>query len=66
MNIKPQEVQPRTFPDPKIIVLKEGNKFFRAESLQQITPNVLDHWRNQWMQVYKSCIQDLVLASEDL
>lgn len=66
MITKTQEVQPRTFPTPKIIVLKEGNEFFRAESLQQITPNALSHWRNQWMQVYKSYIQDSVLASKDL
>lgn len=66
MDIKTQEVQPRTFPTPKIIVLKEENKFFRTESLQQITPNVLNRWRNQWMQVYKSCIQDSALASKDL
>lgn len=53
---EPQEAQPRALLTPEIIVLEDGNEFFRAGSLQQITPNVLNHWRNQWMQLYKSCI----------
>lgn len=66
MNTKPQELQPRTPRSPKLVYWSKGIIFFGAKSLEQIAPNILSQWSSQWMQVYKSFIQDSVQASRDL